>query len=91
MTITPEQAQWFANTFTQMANNVELAVRGKERTVRLVLTGPDWSFGASGTAGAYDSKDSLWYAIAGVEAPAIGALIKETVTKHGLKIGRAHV
>ena len=38
MTITPEQAQWFANTFTQMANNVELAVRGKERTVRLVLT-----------------------------------------------------
>ena len=30
MSITPEQAQWFANTFTQMANNVELAVRGAD-------------------------------------------------------------
>ena len=38
MTITPEQAQWFANTFTQMTNNVALAVRGKEHVVRLVLT-----------------------------------------------------
>ncbi len=38
MPITPEQAQWFANTFTQMADNVELAVRGKDRVVRLALT-----------------------------------------------------
>ncbi len=38
MTSTPEQAQWFANTFTQMANNIELAVRGKDRVVRLALT-----------------------------------------------------
>ena len=38
MTITPEQAQWFASTFTQMANNIELAVRGKDHAVRLVLT-----------------------------------------------------
>ena len=38
MSITPEQAQWFANTFTQMANNIELAVRGKDRVVRLALT-----------------------------------------------------
>ena len=38
MTISPEQAQWFANTFTQMVDNIELAVRGKERVVRLALT-----------------------------------------------------
>ena len=38
MTITPEQTQWFANTFTQLADNIELAVRGKDRPVRLVLT-----------------------------------------------------
>jgi len=38
LTSTPEQAQWFANTFTQMANNIELAVRGKDRVVRLALT-----------------------------------------------------
>ncbi len=38
MPITPEQAEWFANTFTQMADNIELAVRGKNRVVRLALT-----------------------------------------------------
>ena len=38
MSITPEQAQWFASTFQQMANSVELAVRGKDRVVRLTLT-----------------------------------------------------
>jgi MoxR-like ATPase len=38
MPISPEQAQWFADTFTQMVDNVELAVRGKERVVRLALT-----------------------------------------------------
>ena len=38
MTITPEQAQWFSTTFAQMADNVALAVRGKDRVVRLALT-----------------------------------------------------
>jgi MoxR-like ATPase len=38
MTITPEHAQWFADTFQQLANNVGLAVRGKDRVVRLALT-----------------------------------------------------
>ncbi len=33
-----EQAAWFARTFDQMAANVELAVRGKDRAVRLALT-----------------------------------------------------
>ncbi|MBK9476454.1 MAG: MoxR family ATPase [Tetrasphaera sp.] len=38
MSMTPEQAQWFAQTFTQLVNNVDIAIRGKERVVRLALT-----------------------------------------------------
>jgi len=38
MTITPEQATWFAQTFSQIADNVERAVLGKRRVVELVLT-----------------------------------------------------
>ena len=38
MTITQEQATWFAQTFTQIADNVERAVLGKRRVVELVLT-----------------------------------------------------
>ncbi|MBK8758245.1 MAG: MoxR family ATPase [Actinomycetales bacterium] len=38
MPVSSEQAQWFAGTFDQMVRNVEVAVRGKERTVRLVVT-----------------------------------------------------
>ncbi len=34
---------------------------------RLVLTGPDWSLGASGSAGLYDARDTLWYVMGGVE------------------------
>jgi hypothetical protein len=34
---------------------------------RVVLTGDDWAIGASGNAGTYDPKDSLWYMMAGVE------------------------
>ncbi|MEV8273209.1 MoxR family ATPase [Microbacterium sp. NPDC077184] len=38
MTITQEQATWFAQTFSQLADNVERAVLGKRHVVELVLT-----------------------------------------------------
>jgi MoxR-like ATPase len=38
MTITHEQATWFAHTFERMADNVERAVLGKRHIVRLALT-----------------------------------------------------
>ena len=38
MTITQEQADWFAQTFGQIADNVERAVLGKRHIVELVLT-----------------------------------------------------
>ncbi|KAA9107851.1 AAA family ATPase [Microbacterium rhizomatis] len=38
MTITTEQAAWFAQTFTELADNVERAVIGKRAVVELVLT-----------------------------------------------------
>lgn len=38
MTISAEQAAWFATTFDQLVANVEVAVRGKDRPVRLALT-----------------------------------------------------
>ncbi|BDV29698.1 AAA family ATPase [Microbacterium terricola] len=38
MTITQEQATWFAQTFGQIADNVERAVLGKRHVVDLVLT-----------------------------------------------------
>jgi MoxR-like ATPase len=38
MTITQEQADWFAQTFGQIADNVERAVLGKRHVVELVLT-----------------------------------------------------
>ena len=36
--ITTEQAAWFATTSDQLVANVEVAVRGKDRPVRLALT-----------------------------------------------------
>ena len=38
MTITQEQATWFAQTFGRLADNVERAVLGKRHVVELVLT-----------------------------------------------------
>lgn len=38
MTMTPEQAAWFADTFGQLVDNVEQAVLGKTRPVRLAMT-----------------------------------------------------
>jgi MoxR-like ATPase len=38
MTLPAEQVQRFANTFTQLTNNVGMAIRGKERVIRLSLT-----------------------------------------------------
>ena len=38
MTITQEQATWFADTFTKLADNVEQAVLGKRHVIELVLT-----------------------------------------------------
>lgn len=38
MTLTAEQATWFAQTFSQLADNVERAVLGKRHVVELVLT-----------------------------------------------------
>ena len=37
MTIAPEQAAWFAETFGLLADNVEQAVLGKRHVVELVL------------------------------------------------------
>jgi MoxR-like ATPase len=37
MTISPEQAQWYEETFTLIADNVELAILGKRHVVELVL------------------------------------------------------
>lgn len=38
MTISQEQASWFAQTFAQLADNVERSVLGKRHVVELVLT-----------------------------------------------------
>ncbi|MEP6855139.1 MAG: MoxR family ATPase [Pedococcus sp.] len=38
MTVTTEQAQWFEQAFTQMVQNVEKAVLGKDHVIRLALT-----------------------------------------------------
>ena len=38
MSITPEQAAWFADTFGQLVHNVEQAVLGKTHAVRLAMT-----------------------------------------------------
>lgn len=38
MTITTEQAAWFAQTFAHLADNVERAVLGKRHVVELILT-----------------------------------------------------
>ncbi len=38
MTITHEQATWFAQTFDRLADNIEKAVLGKRHVVRLALT-----------------------------------------------------
>jgi len=38
MTITNEQARWFAQTFDKLAENIGYAVIGKPRVVRLALT-----------------------------------------------------
>ncbi len=38
MTLTQEQATWFAQTFAQIADNVERAILGKRHVVELVLT-----------------------------------------------------
>jgi MoxR-like ATPase len=38
MTVTAEQAQWFADAFTRLVDNVDQAILGKERQLRLVLT-----------------------------------------------------
>jgi MoxR-like ATPase len=38
MTITQQQATWFAETFTQLADNVAQAVLGKRHVIELVLT-----------------------------------------------------
>jgi len=37
MTITNEQARWFNQTFEQLVQNVELAIRGKSDVIRLAL------------------------------------------------------
>lgn len=38
MTLTPEQAAWFKQTFDQLTDNMEKAVLGKRHVVRLALT-----------------------------------------------------
>src|SRR6476646_3556229 len=38
MSMTPDQADWFAETFGKLVTNVEQAVLGKTQTVRLALT-----------------------------------------------------
>ena len=38
MTITHEQATWFAQTFNTLADNIEKAVLGKRHVIKLALT-----------------------------------------------------
>jgi len=38
MSITTEQAAWFARTFDQLVTNVEVAIRSKSQVIRLALT-----------------------------------------------------
>jgi MoxR-like ATPase len=38
MTITTDQARWFETTFSQLTDNVALAIRGKNHVIRLALT-----------------------------------------------------
>ena len=38
MTISQQQADWFKQTFDQLTDNIEQAVLGKRRVVRLALT-----------------------------------------------------
>jgi len=38
MPITADQAHWFQQTFTQMADNVAIAIRGKDSVIALALT-----------------------------------------------------
>jgi MoxR-like ATPase len=38
MTLSQEQATWFAQTFSQIADNIELAILGKRHVIELVLT-----------------------------------------------------
>ena len=38
MSTTPEQATWFADSFTKLVANVEQAIVGKNNTVRLAIT-----------------------------------------------------
>ena len=38
VTVTTDQAQWFAQAFTQMVANVDQAVLGKQHVIRLALT-----------------------------------------------------
>ncbi len=38
MSTTPEQAQWFAESFTRLVDNVEQAILGKNHVVRLAFT-----------------------------------------------------
>lgn len=52
----------FARSRNYLDNNRTPAFGG-----RLVLTGDDWAFGASASAGTYDSRDALWYVMGGLE------------------------
>jgi len=38
MPVTQEQADWFANAFSQLVANIDKAILGKEHSIRLVLT-----------------------------------------------------
>ena len=38
MSITPDQADWFRQSFSRLVSNVELAILGKPHPVRLALT-----------------------------------------------------
>ena len=38
VTVTTDQAQWFAQAFSQMVANVDQAVLGKQHVIRLALT-----------------------------------------------------
>ena len=38
MTIQPHQSAWFAETFGQLVDNVDVAIKGKTHTIRLAIT-----------------------------------------------------
>ena len=81
VTIAPEQAAWFAETFSILTGNVEQVVLGKRHIVELVL--------AAGISGGHVLLEDYPGTGKTALARAIGQTISGTSTRIQFKIGRA--